>query len=457
MNKKRIIRLCLLLILINLPLFNLKAQNPIIQTMYTADPAPMVYNDTLFLYVGHDEKDAPPNGYLMRDYQLFSTIDMVNWTAHKTPLRTSDFIWSVGDASAAQCIYRNGKFYWYISSMNKFFPGVAVGVASSDSPYGPFKDTLGKALVTNDMTRHAKHAWDDLDPSVFIDDDGQAYLYWGNGVCYWAKLNNDMISLDGDITALDAKDKSIFGPGFTEAPWVYKRQGLYYMIYASGFPESLHYTVSKNPTGPWEYKGCVMPLEGGSNTNHPGIIDYKGNSYFFYHNDALPGGHSYCRSVCVEQFSYNEDGSLPEMKMTKEGIMKGVNKLNPYKRTEAETMAWSEGISIEENEKIGVYVTSIHNGDYIKVRDVDFGNKGASRFSASVSSRYHGGTIEIRLDNIDGQLVGTLHAPYTGEWDNWSLVETAVKNTKDIHDVYFVFKGKEPHSLFNFDYWMFGE
>jgi len=143
--------------------------------------------------------------------------------------------------------------------------------------------------------------------------------------------------------------------------------------------------------------------------------------------------------------------------MTKEGIMKGVNKLNPYKRTEAETMAWSEGISIEENEKIGVYVTSIHNGDYIKVRDVDFGNKGASRFSASVSSRYHGGTIEIRLDNIDGQLVGTLHAPYTGEWDNWSLVETAVKNTKDIHDVYFVFKGKEPHSLFNFDYWMFGE
>lgn len=150
MNKKRIIRLCLLLILINLPLFNLKAQNPIIQTMYTADPAPIVYNDTLFLYVGHDEKDAPPNGYLMRDYQLFSTIDMVNWTAHKTPLRTSDFIWSVGDASAAQCIYRNGKFYWYISSMNKFFPGVAVGLASSDSPYGPFKDVLGKALVTND-------------------------------------------------------------------------------------------------------------------------------------------------------------------------------------------------------------------------------------------------------------------------------------------------------------------
>lgn len=457
MKKQKVILVNLLLILANLSLFKLDAQNPIIQTMYTADPAPMVYNDTLFLYVGHDEKDAPTNAYLMRDYQLFSTTDMVNWTAHKTPLRTSDFIWSVGDASAAQCIYRNGKFYWYISSMNKFFPGVAVGVASSYTPYGPFGDALGKALVTNDMTRHAKHAWDDLDPSVFIDDDRQAYLYWGNGACYWAKLNNDMISLDGTITALDAKDKSMFGPGFTEAPWVYKRKDLYYMVYASGFPESLHYTVSKKPTGPWEYKGCIMSLERGSNTNHPGIIDYKGNSYFFYHNDALPGGHSYCRSVCVEQFSYNADGSIPQMKMTNEGIIKGVEKLNPYKRTEAETIAWSKGVTIEENREVGVYVTSIHNGDYIKVRDVDFGDKGASRFSASVSSRYHGGTIEIRLDSIDGELVGSLQAPYTGDWCNWILKETSMKNIKGVHDIYFVFKGREPHTLFNFDYWLFSE
>lgn len=457
MKKQKVILVNLLLILANLSLFKLDAQNPIIQTMYTADPAPMVYNDTLFLYVGHDEKDAPTNAYLMRDYQLFSTTDMVNWTAHKTPLRTSDFIWSVGDASAAQCIYRNGKFYWYISSMNKFFPGVAVGVASSYTPYGPFGDALGKALVTNDMTRHAKHAWDDLDPSVFIDDDRQAYLYWGNGACYWAKLNNDMISLDGTITALDAKDKSMFGPGFTEAPWVYKRKDLYYMVYASGFPESLHYTVSKKPTGPWEYKGCIMSLERGSNTNHPGIIDYKGNSYFFYHNDALPGGHSYCRSVCVEQFSYNADGSIPQMKMTNEGIIKGVEKLNPYKRTEAETIAWSKGVTIEENREVGVYVTSIHNGDYIKVRDVDFGDKGASRFSSSVSSRYHGGTIEIRLDSIDGELVGSLPVPYTGDWCNWILKETSMKNIKGVHDIYFVFKGREPHTLFNFDYWLFSE
>lgn len=152
MKNKRIIFFYLLLILTCLPPFKLQAQNPIIQTIYTADPAPLVYNDTLFLYVGHDEKDAPTNGYLMRDYQLFSTTDMVNWTAHRTPLRTSDLNWSAGDANAAQCIERNGKFYWYISSMNKFSPGIAIGVVSSDSPYGPFKDIQEKVLVTSDMT-----------------------------------------------------------------------------------------------------------------------------------------------------------------------------------------------------------------------------------------------------------------------------------------------------------------
>ena len=172
----------------------LSAQNPIVQTHYTADPAPMVYRDTLYLYVGCDEKDAPRNAYLMREYRLYTTTDMVNWTDHGAVLRTSAFDWSAGDASAAQCIERNGKFYWYISSQNKFKPGSSIGVAVGDTPYGPFKDALGRALVTNDMTTYAKHSWDDLDPSVFVDKDGQAWLYWGNGVCYRVKLKDDMVS-----------------------------------------------------------------------------------------------------------------------------------------------------------------------------------------------------------------------------------------------------------------------
>ena len=220
------------------------AQNPIIQTKYTADPAPMVHNDTLFLYVGCDEKDAPSNAYLMREYRLYTTTDMVNWTDCGAPLKTSDFKWSAGDASAAQCIERDGKFYWYISSQNRFSPGSSIGVAVADTPYGPFRDALGQALVTNDMTTAAKHSWDDLDPTVFIDSNKQAYLYWGNGACYQAKLNKDMISLDSSITALDIKDQTAFVGRFTEAPWVYKRNNLYYMIYAAEFPESIHYSTS---------------------------------------------------------------------------------------------------------------------------------------------------------------------------------------------------------------------
>ena len=432
------------------------AQNPIIQSKYTADPAPMVYNDTVFLFVGCDEKDAPENRYLMREYRLYTTTDMVNWTDHGAPLKTSDFSWSRGDASAGQCIERNGKFYFYMSTMNKNIRGVSIGVAVADSPYGPYKDALGKALITNDMTKAAHHSYDDLDPTVFIDDDGQAYLYWGNGVCYWVKLNDDMVSINGDITAYDKNDQAIFGKGFTEAPWVYKHNKLYYMIYASGFPESIHYSTSKYITGPWKYKGVIMPLEKGSNTNHPGIINYKGNAYFFYHNDDLPGGHSYCRSVCVEQFKYNNDGTIPELTMTS-GTRKAVATLDPYKRNEAETIARSAGITVEGDKKYGCFVSSIHDSDYIMVRNVDFGVRGGEKFIATTSSRYHGGTIEIRTDSIDGALLGILKTRYTGEWKNWATHSVDVKPVTGIHDLYFVFHGGKPYELFKFDYWQFSE
>lgn len=429
------------------------SQNPIIQTHFTADPAPMVYNDTLFLFVGCDEKDAPNNAYLMREYRLYTTTDMVNWTDCGAKLRTSDFKWSAGDASAAQCIERNGKFYWFISSQNKNNPGSAIGVAVGNSLFGPFKDALGDGLVTNKMTTYASHSWDDLDPTVFTDDNNQTYLYWGNGVCYFAKLNDDMISLASPILAIDAKDVKAFNGQFTEAPWLYKRNGQYYLVYASKFPECICYATAQKAEGPWKYGGVLMPTEKGSNTNHPGIVDYKGNSYFFYHNDALPGGHSYCRSVCVEQFNYNPDGSIPQLHMTEQGITKGVGVLNPFCRVEAETMAWSQGVVTDYSANRGIIVTDIHSGDYIKVRDVDFGKNKATTIKAAVSSRYHGGKIEVHTDAQDGELIATIIAPYTGEWENWTEVSAAVKAVSGVHDLYFVFIGRTPHQLFNFDYW----
>ena len=145
------------------------AVNPIVQTIYTADPAPMVHNGTLYVYTGHDEDKS--TWFTMKDWRCYSTTDMVNWTDHGSPLSAIDFSWVKADAWAGQCIERNGKFYYYVP-MNQKTGGMAIGVAVSDSPTGPFKDALGHPLVFDRSG--------DIDPTVFIDDDGQAYLYWGN-------------------------------------------------------------------------------------------------------------------------------------------------------------------------------------------------------------------------------------------------------------------------------------
>ena len=434
------------------------AQNPVVQPLFTSDPAPVVFDGSLFMYTGHDEDGAPVGTYLMRDYQLFTTNDMVNFTYCGTPLRTSDFSWSQGDASAAQVIERNGKYYYYISSQSTVQGGGSgIGVAVSDSPYGPFHDALGEPLIHNFMTKQAPHIWDDLDPTVMIDDDGQAYLYWGNGMCYWVKLNEDMISIDGEIHALDVNDSAVTGPKYTEGPWVYKRDGHYYLVYASEFPENISYSMAKSAQGPWEHKGVIMPLQGGSNTNHSGVMDYKGHSYFFYHNDALEDGHGYDRSVAIEEFKYKDNGEFPQINMTAEGVSEPVGALSPYSKVEAETNAVSKGIEYKEGDG-RIVVSDTHDGDFLKIRSVDFGNSAkAKSFVASTASKNFGGRIEIHLDTVDGELIGTLRTSYTGGWDHWTENECELSSAPTgRHDVFLVFKraGRGgTHALMDLDWW----
>jgi beta-xylosidase len=288
--------------------------NPIIKHKFTADPGAMVYKDKVYLYTGHDV--APPNvaSYRMHDWLCFSSPDMVNWTEHPSPLDVKAFAWAKDDAWASQVIERNGKFYWYVAIEHGTIRGKAIGVAVADSPTGPFKDARGSALITNDMTKAAPISWDDIDPTVIIDDDGQAYLIWGNTACYYAKLKKNMTELDGPI-------KTINVPEFTEAPWIHKRNGWYYLSYATGFPEKIAYAMSKSINGPWVYKGIINELAGNSNTNHQAIIDFKGKSYFVYHNGALAanaGG--FHRSVCIDYLYYNPDGTIKRVIMTSEGV-----------------------------------------------------------------------------------------------------------------------------------------
>jgi beta-xylosidase len=288
--------------------------NPIITHKFTADPAALVHNDTLYLYVGHDQAPPGKEFYEMHEWLIFSSTDMVNWNERAALNVVETFSWAAGDAWAAHTIEKDGKFYWFVTVTHKDIPGKAIGVAVADNPVGPWKDAIGKALITNDMTTDTSISWDDIDPAVFIDDDGQAYLFWGNTIAYYSKLKPNMIELDGNINKIDL-------PHFTEAIWVHKKNDWYYLSYAYQFPEKTAYAMSKSITGPWEFKGILNEVAGNTNTNHQSIIEFKGKDYFIYHNGSIPTqGGSFRRSVCIDYLNYHTDGRLKRVVMTTEGI-----------------------------------------------------------------------------------------------------------------------------------------
>ena len=438
---------------------NSTAQNPFVQTWFTSDPAPMVHNGTMYVYTGHDEDNA--DFFWMQEWRVYSTNDMVNWQDHGSPLALESFSWADDRAWASQCIERDGKFYWYICAHSRLSNGMAIGVAVSDTPTGPFRDAIGKPLFENG-------SWDHIDPTVLIDDDGQAWLMWGNPQCYYLKLNRDMISYSGELGKLDMTEEAFGGPmmnqrkkgkkykdSYVEGPWLTKRKGTYQLLYAAGgVPEHISYSTASSPTGPWKYAGEIMPLsDTNSFTNHCGVADYKGHSYFFYHTGKLPNGGGFGRSVAVEEFKYNADGSFPTILPTEEGV-KPVGKFDPYRKVEAETMAFSKGVKTEQNDEVGVYVTDIHNGDYIKLQNVHFCNKVPRTFTARVASGLRGGNIEIRLDSIGGKLLGIVNVPGTGGWEKWQTITTDLTAiASGHHDMYFVFNGRKGPKLFNFDWW----
>lgn len=177
--------------------------NPIIRYKYSADPAAFVEDGMLYLYAGHDVCPPPHNYYHIDEWNVYVTDDMKTWKEYPVPLKANDFKWAKGEAWASQVIKRNGKYYWYVTVEHATKKGKSIGVAVSDSPIGLFVDARGSAFITNDMTaQYTPIALDDIDPTVFIDDDGQAYLIRGNTQCYYAKLKENMIELDSEIMTI---------------------------------------------------------------------------------------------------------------------------------------------------------------------------------------------------------------------------------------------------------------
>ena len=431
------------------------AENPIIQTYYSPDPAPVVFGDTVCVYTGNDEGG---HFFTMHGWRVSCTTDMVNWTDMGELILSNESFGGNAKKNgdwAAQVVRRNGKYYYYVT-VESTRGGRAINVAVADKPEGPFKDA-----------RNGQHLagpnWDYIDPTVWIDDDGQAWLYWGNPKLYYCPLKENMIECASDIKVTDMG--SGFSPGgssvYTEGPWIHKRDKKYYMIYAShGVPEKISYSTSDSPTGPWKWGGIIM--DQGNNTaftNHSGLIDFKGRSFFFYHNQKNVNGGGYSRSTAVEEFTWNADGTIPTIKSTNDGVKKPIKNLDPFERVEAETKSWVGGIAVDKprdpeggnytiikhvaKQGDNVYLTNMGSNFYTKVRSVDMGD-GADKII--VCTRGKAGKIELHAKSENGATLATIDVPAS---DSWQETSFDLKDAAGVEDLFFVVK----QGGFDFDYW----
>ncbi len=290
--------------------------NPLFKSPLTADPCAMVYKDSVYLFTGSDEQEQGKEGFLMNKWYVFSTGNMVDWKNQGVKLRVTDFKWAKAAAFAGHCIEKNGKFYWYVpmihnDSTTKVHEGFAIGVAVADNPLGPYKDITGKPLIA-DTTKNSVVL--NIDPCVFTDDDGQSYMFWGSwNEARMVKLKDNMVEVDGPVQTVTAKN-------FFEAPWIHKRNGIYYFSYAAHYPSTTEYSTSKSIYGPWEYQGVINDTLPNSPTNHQAIISFKGQDYFVYHNAGLPDGGPYRRSVCIDKLEYDENGLIKKVVRTTTGV-----------------------------------------------------------------------------------------------------------------------------------------
>ena len=330
---------------------NLFAANPFITDKWTADPAPLVDGDTLYLFTSHDEaKDGEL--FHMDDWALFSTKDLKTWKSHPAPLAIKDLEWAKDPSAwASQCVKspHDGKYYFYFCCISKH-DGMCVGVSVADKPTDHFKDAIGKPLV-RDHDTPSPYWGNDIDPSVFIDSDGTPWMVWGNPVCYIAKLKKNMVELDGDIRAIPL-------PNYTEGPWLDKRGKTYYILYPSrahqGFGEHLDYASAPSPEGPWTYRGRLTGGAHGSYTIHPGLCRFKGRDIVFYHNATLSidgvGGATGRRCVCAEWAHISPNGPIAPFEQTREGLDKTgeVGVKSSSWRTDNSIGAKAEGFRFDE-------------------------------------------------------------------------------------------------------------
>ena len=417
------------------------AQNPIVPPgVFLADPEGHQWKDgKLYLYVSRDEN---PDYYCSTRYDLLSTSDLKNWTIHERAFASEgpDDRVPYSDAAlyAPDAAYRDGKYYLYYC-----MPDVhAEGVAVSDFPVGPFRD--GRPVL------HAQG----IDPAVFIDDDGQAYYYWGQFAAKGAKLKDNMVEIDpASVTDSLVTEKDHF---FHEGSSMRKRNGIYYMVYShlrKGRPTCIGYSMSRSPLGPFRYGGVIVDNAGcdpESWNNHGSICEFDGNWYVLYHRTT--NGARSMRKVCIEPITFNEDGTINEVEMTSQGAG---DPLDAFSRIGAERACLMWG-----NTRIRTHASGreelggIRDGDYAVYRYLDFG-EGAGAFSVDVTP-VAGGRIEVWIDNLWTPPVAVVDVPQGAQGKTVTLKASEMGRVEGVHALILRFTGTgEAEELFCVDSFRF--
>jgi GH43 family beta-xylosidase len=402
------------------------AQNPIIRNQFTADPSARVFNDKVYLYPSHD---IPPengrcrdNWFCMEDYHVFSSENLTEWTDHGIIVSQNKVPW-VDSTSysmwAPDCIEKDGKYYFYFPARTKdtsFGRGFAIGVAIAEYPEGPF-------IPQPEPIRNV-HG---VDPNVFIDKDGQAYLYWSMGNIYGAKLKENMIELASEPQMI----KGLPEKGLKEGPYLFRRNGIYYMTYphVQTTIERLEYAMGTNPMGPFKYTGVIMDESpSGCWTNHHSIIEFKNQWYLFYHHNDLSPQFDKNRSVRIDSLFFQEDGTIQKVSPTLRGV--GMTAASQRIQIDRYSDISKEGASIAFNDSLNTFEgwkAMLDRKDaWIKYNSVDFENK---KFTSVIVKAYseHGGTVQIRLNSVAGPIVAEVKIP---EGNKWNIITAPISKLK---------------------------
>ena len=418
---------------------SLSAQNPIVRNQFSADPTARVFNGKVYVFPSHDiptpsEKSGRKDWFCMADYHVFSSENLTDWTDHGMIVSQNKVQW-VDSTSysmwAPDCIQRNGKYYFYFPA-NKTVPdangrkGFGIGVAIADQPEGPYVPLREPIKGVNG-----------IDPNVFIDKDGQAYLYWAQGNISVAKLNENMTELASEpqiIANLPQK-------GLKEGPFLFERKGIYYLTipHVENKIERLEYAIGDNPMGPFKMAGVVMD-ESPMNcwTNHQSFVQYKGQWYLFYHQDAYSPKFDKNRSICADSLFFNSDGTIRKVTPTLRGVglTSATNKIE-IDRYSSKSETGSSVAFLDSTNTFNGWKTKLEKNAWVKYNAVDFGKSKLRSVQVKALSE-NGGTLQIRLDKADGPVIAEVKVP---KGISWSTVEAKVaKFQSGIHNLIVVQK-----------------